>query len=395
MVVEARGKKAASYTDRKYGCEVLLSEFRGESGRSANCSSERLDEVMWRQFSSSRAGASSDLSNLRARLNEHPKHRSGYIQRLQKDGRGSRREERKDDTSNNEMAALHALLTKWRKKRGQNATNDIKLPILGKKSSLRFERVDEVYDVHTRNWKQVKSSFSHEVDPDCVFIVRRRFDKNGSLMDTYIDIKSDLLHEALQEFFKDELGSGVVGDVPWVSSRALFYSYDRLRTYINATLRQRLENATESKEKRGLDRQIAQCELILYYIEDDYAPILAKVKAMLKAGVITYDLIWALIAPSTIAFTSTYGNKDEPRCYKVPQAGEVENKGQTAEAFVVKGMYLENYGNRFGMADLTVRFQRFAGEEKITRLDVFPLEYHKDAVVSARASSQLPNKADR
>jgi len=41
---------------------------------------------------------------------------------------------------------------------------------------------------------------------------------------------------------------------------------------------------------------------------------------MLENGIITYDLLWALWKPGTLAFMTTYGSQDEPRVFKVEMA---------------------------------------------------------------------------
>lgn len=41
---------------------------------------------------------------------------------------------------------------------------------------------------------------------------------------------------------------------------------------------------------------------------------------MLENGLITFDLLWALWKPNTLAYTSTYGSHDEPRVFKVEMA---------------------------------------------------------------------------
>ena len=41
---------------------------------------------------------------------------------------------------------------------------------------------------------------------------------------------------------------------------------------------------------------------------------------MLENGLITFDLLWALWKPNTLAFTGTYGSQDEPRVFKVEAA---------------------------------------------------------------------------
>ena len=41
---------------------------------------------------------------------------------------------------------------------------------------------------------------------------------------------------------------------------------------------------------------------------------------MLENGLITFELLWALWKPNTLAFTTTYGSPDEPRVFKVEMA---------------------------------------------------------------------------
>jgi len=41
---------------------------------------------------------------------------------------------------------------------------------------------------------------------------------------------------------------------------------------------------------------------------------------MLENGLITFDLLWALWKPNTLAFTTTYGSPDESRVFKVEMA---------------------------------------------------------------------------
>ena len=41
---------------------------------------------------------------------------------------------------------------------------------------------------------------------------------------------------------------------------------------------------------------------------------------MLKSGLITFDLLWALWKPNTLAYTTTYGSTDQPRVFKVELA---------------------------------------------------------------------------
>ncbi len=41
---------------------------------------------------------------------------------------------------------------------------------------------------------------------------------------------------------------------------------------------------------------------------------------MLENGIITFDLLWALWKPNTLAFTTTYGSHEQPRVFKAEMA---------------------------------------------------------------------------
>jgi len=96
------------------------------------------------------------------------------------------------------------------------------------------------------------------------------------------------------------------------------------------------------------------------------------------SGTITYSLLWALYKPNTIAFTPTYGNKDDPRCFKVDDCWETEDyfHGKRCN---IEGRYLEYDGKVFGFADYFLRIPNFKGHKKITSLPAYPLKYHKNA----------------
>lgn len=98
---------------------------------------------------------------------------------------------------------------------------------------------------------------------------------------------------------------------------------------------------------------------------------------MLKAGNITYDLIWALFKPNTIAYSHTYGNKEDPRCFKADNVLKEANfLGE--EWWTIDGRYLEYDGTTFGLGDFTIRIEPFKGTRKISSLPAYPLSYHKD-----------------
>jgi hypothetical protein len=248
-----------------------------------------------------------------------------------------------------------------------------------KKNVLEFKRVDQVYDMKIRDWKLVESNNDTKDEFDCLFTVRRRLNWEGKYQETQVDIKSKVLRNCLQEIFKDCKSISLVEDTPQLDPHTLFHYYDEIKTYVKKELKPKLKRARKSKEKKLRTAQVAQCKLLLKYLDEDYTSVRKALKPMLKAGTITYDLVWALFKPNTIAFTPTYGNKDDPRCFRVDFSYEYESWLTQAKSLVVDGRYLEYDGKAFGLGDHQVQIQAFKGHKKITSLSAYPLKYHKDS----------------
>jgi hypothetical protein len=261
-----------------------------------------------------------------------------------------------------------------------------------RKNGLEFKRVDQVFDMQIHDWKLVESNTDQKDDFDCVFTVRRRLDWEGKYVETQLDIKSKHLRGALQEVFGDCKSVSLVEDTPQLDPRTLFHYYGELKTYVKTTLKPNLRKAKRSKERRRLKQQMAQCRLLLSYVDEDFTATRKALKPMLKAGTITYDLVWALFKPNTVAFTPTYHNKDDPRCFKVSTVYESENWMTGIKSWFVDGKYLEYDGKWFGLGDHQVSIQAFKGHKKITSLAAYPLKYHKNAKVSWVCSGRLCNE---
>jgi hypothetical protein len=263
------------------------------------------------------------------------------------------------------------------------STTKVEKPV--KKNGLEFKRVDQVFDMKIHDWKLVESNADVKDEFDCVFTVRRRLNWEGKYQETQLDIKSKLLRNALQEVFKDCRSVSLVEETPQIDPHTLFHYYDELKAYIKKTLKPKLrkkKKKKKSKEQKRLKQQIAQCKLLLSYVDEDYTATRKALRPMLKAGTITYDLVWALFKPNTIAFTPTYHNKDDPRCFKVETAYEYESWMTGIKSWYVDGKYLEYDGKSFGLGDHQIAIQAFKGHKKITSLSAYPLKYHKDPEVS-------------
>ena len=157
----------------------------------------------------------------------------------------------------------------------------------------------------------------------------------------------------------------------------LFLYSEELRTLTKKTLKARLKTEKKRKNKRRIQRMRAEAKLLLSYLDEDYAETRKTLYPMLEAGNITFELIWALFKPNTIAYTTTYGASDEPRAFKVDFANK-ESSFMRGDWYCVEGQYLEYDGKQFGLGDFECDIEAFKGPRKITSLTTYPLKYHKD-----------------
>ncbi|KAH6629349.1 hypothetical protein C7974DRAFT_413156 [Boeremia exigua] len=247
-----------------------------------------------------------------------------------------------------------------------------------KKNAHEFKRVDQVWDTKLRDYKLVESTADQKDEFECVFTVRRRFNWEGKLRETLVDIKSKALRGVLQVVLKECKCISLVEDIPEIDPHVLYHYYDEIKKYVRKTLKSKLKRAKKSKDRKQLTQEIAQCKLLLGYIDEDFAATRKALKPLLKAGTITYELCWALFKPNTIVYTPTYGNKEDPRCFKVEQCFEYESWLSGAKSCCIDGKYLEYDGQVFGLGDHEAEIKSFKGHKKITSLVAYPLKYHKD-----------------
>ena len=245
-------------------------------------------------------------------------------------------------------------------------------------STLGFKRVDQLWDSTIHNYKLTESA-EDQVDEfdEYVFCVRRKFDWENKYRNTVVDIKSKPLRDALQEVMKDVKGVSLVEDQPSIDPNMLFLYLEEIKTYYRKQLRAQMKKEKKKKLKKRLSLQIAHCKLLAGYLDEDYEETKKTLYPMLEAGNITFDLLWALFKPNTIAYTTTYGSTEDPRCFKVDYANK-ESSFMRGEWYGIEGRYLEYDGKKFGLGEYESQIEAFKGARKITSLAAYPLEYHRD-----------------
>jgi hypothetical protein len=115
-------------------------------------------------------------------------------------------------------------------------------------------------------------------------------------------------------------------------------------------------------------------DLLLDFIRTAYASTTERLGPLLKKHQITYDLLWTLFKPNTLAYTKCFGT-GQPRCVRY-EFGEEKKTRDGEEYFHVKARYLDFDGKVFGETSSGHAIEKFRGAKQITALEVFPLKYH-------------------
>ncbi|KAK4987024.1 hypothetical protein LTR50_004889 [Elasticomyces elasticus] len=249
----------------------------------------------------------------------------------------------------------------------------------GKKArSLDYKRVDQLWDDVAHNYKLKESAEDDENEfSEFLFLVRRVFDWENRYTKTLVEIKSKVLVDALQVVMKNCKSVSLEAEEPNIEPNMLFLYLEEFRTHYQKTLKPQLKQEKKKKLQRKIKLQIAQVRVLVKYLDNDYTETKKTLYPLLKVGNITFDLLWALFKPNTLAITSCYGAWDEPRCFKVDHANKFCSV-MKGEWYTIEGRYLEYDGKAFGMGDFEIDVESFKGPRKISSLATYPLVYHKN-----------------
>ena len=135
-----------------------------------------------------------------------------------------------------------------------------------------------------------------------------------------------------------------------------------------------LEECRQSPSAALDPSTLEHLNLLLGFIKTAYASTIECLGPLLEKRQITYDLLWMLFKPNTLAYTKCFGT-GQPRCVRY-EFGEEKKTKDGVEFFLVKARYLDFDGKMLGETSSEHAIEKFRGAKQITALDVFPLEYH-------------------
>ncbi|KAJ9200595.1 hypothetical protein DTO164E3_1353 [Paecilomyces variotii] len=287
-----------------------------------------------------------------------------------------------------QLAALGLKCTGLAQKSRRRANDDKPTKNNGKKaakskgkraSKVAYKRVDQLWDNTIHNYKLTETMD----DPDTsewdqyIFTVRRSFDWDNKYVETVVDIKSKPLREALSKIMNGVKGVSLVQETAAVDPNMLFLYLEETRQYMK-DLRAIAKSRKKKKERKQAQTKADHLKVLVKYMDKDYAETKKTLYPLLDANMITFDLLWALYKPNSIAYTSTYGDVDEPRAFKIEYASK-ESSFMRGQWYSVEGRYLEYDGKSFGMGTMSADVGAFKGARKITSLACYPLKYHRDS----------------
>ena len=251
-----------------------------------------------------------------------------------------------------------------------------------KATKMDYKRVDQVWDNTIHNYKlqdTAEGTIDAQYD-EFLFHVRRTFDWEGKYKATIVDIKSKSLRECLLDVVGNIKGVSLVEETPKLDPNMLFLYLEDLRKHLKELKKVKPSKGDKHerrKEQKRIDSKRQHLKILIQYIDKDYADVKKSLYPMLENGLITFDLLWALWKPNTLAFTTTYGSPDESRVFKVEMA-EKHFSIMKGEYYYVEGKYFEYDGKQFGFGSMSDEISDFRGARRITSLKCYPLKYHKN-----------------
>ncbi|KAJ5661410.1 uncharacterized protein N7477_009026 [Penicillium maclennaniae] len=246
-------------------------------------------------------------------------------------------------------------------------------------SKVAFKRVDQLWDNTIHKYKLTETVDDPDADEwdQYIFTVRRRFDWENKYLETVVDIKSKHLRDALAKVMDGVKGVSLVQEPAVVDPNMLFLYLEETRQWMK-DLKRQSRTEKKKKAKKHAAAKAAHLKVLIKYLDADYADIKKTLYPLLEAKTITFDLLWALFKPNTIAYTPTYGNNDEPRAFKIEYAIK-ESSFMKGQWYSVEGRYLEYDGKDFGFGTMSAEVESFKGARKIASLACYPLQYHRDS----------------
>ncbi len=117
-------------------------------------------------------------------------------------------------------------------------------------------------------------------------------------------------------------------------------------------------------------------DLLVDFIKTTYKSTAQRLLSLLENDEITYDLLWVLFKPNSMVYTTCFGT-GKPRCV-IYDDGEERETSNGLKYYKMECRYLDYDGQVFGESSIDLAIVKFRGKKRISTLNAFPLQYHRD-----------------
>lgn len=135
----------------------------------------------------------------------------------------------------------------------------------------------------------------------------------------------------------------------------------------------------EKEAKEGLapdSKDLQHVDLFLSFLQKHFASIRTTFTALLEAGEITFEYLWALFTPNALVYLVD-SDCEQPKCLKY-DLGERRTKISGEIFFCLQCRGFDHDGKVFGEVTSSILIPEFSGTKSITSLNAYPLEHHRD-----------------
>lgn len=251
-------------------------------------------------------------------------------------------------------------------------TEEKEKPKAESSKSQRILRVDQIYSRKDRQIHYVKTAKSslnqakYDRMNKTALVVRRIISKQGMVASTEVDIKSNLLRDVLLEIWNGVEGLQLNKTPPMINPELLFHSLPSL------TKRLAAEDAKDVPDKA----LIHDLGCALEFINEDFGRAMASLASLSEHDEITFDLVWALFPPHTIAFTKDNMLKEAQAMRFL--SGSYEKRQDGTSYYSMKLQMISHDGQELGWGDSSLEINGFEGAKKVHHLSCFPLSVHPE-----------------
>jgi hypothetical protein len=160
-----------------------------------------------------------------------------------------------------------------------------------------------------------------------------------------------------------------------VDPQLLLAFLPRLKNYQSTLGSEEISGSSACDDKKHLN-------LLIEFLETEYAPTLRKIANLVTHGEITFDLLWAILLPQSVIFTSCH-TTSEPRAVRLRRISQYT--GMFSSYWNLDCEYFEaseefaSTGQQFGLATMKLEIPKFDGVVKIAELSAYPIEMHPSA----------------